>query len=315
MKTLISFAKALLGAIGRHNVGMLAAAVSFFGFSAMIPLLLSLIFGATLLVPEAWVRRALTVLSRALVPTLPSESSLLTDSIARLMELRSRMSWIALLSLLWTAIGGFVAYQQILDFIWGARQRRSFVLQYVVGFVTMTVVLLRSVVIDAGGSGWFSIVTLGSYIAFPVLLFLATYLSYRFLPSSRLREPYLWLGAAVSTVAIVVSRMLFGWYLGHLGQYQMIYGALTFVMLLLFWIYIVSNIVLIAAEFIVCLSQFRHAGGPDGGGRAGLRLGRAPVNRRGETRARIGAKARATAGAGAGAGAGASVRTRRKGLS
>lgn len=305
MKTLISFVKALVGSIGRHNVGMLAAAVSFFGFSALIPLLLSLIFGATLVVPEAWVRHALTVLARALIPTLPSESSLLTDSIARLMALRSRMSLIALLSLLWTAIGGFVAYQQILDFIWGARHRRSFILQYVVGFVTMTVVLLltvlssavtllpqllqRVMVIDAEGASWYSLVTLGSSIAFPVLLCLSTYLSYRFLPSSRLREPYLWLGAAVSTVAIVVSRMLFGWYLGHLGQYQMIYGALTFVMLLLFWIYIVSNIVLIAAEFIVCLSQFRQAGAPEGGGRADRGFGRdlRPERRPVPSRARV----------------------------
>lgn len=270
------FIKDLFQSIGRHNVGMLAAAVSFFGFSAMIPLLLVIVLGTTFFVSPGNVDRLLSYTLHTFVPTLPSESSLLDESIKRLIALRSGMSLIAILSLVWTAIGGFVSFQQILDFIWGATKRRSFIVQYIVGFLMMTFFLLLTIVaavvsgvphllaedLPQGSyqSDLWAVIALASRIAFPILLFATTFLSYRFLPSKPLRARYLLAGAALSTAAIFISRALFTWYLGHLGQYQSVYGALTFVMLLLFWIYIVSNIVLICAEIIVCWSRF--AGDP-----------------------------------------------------
>lgn len=266
-----AFIKDLFRSIGRHNVGMLAAAVSFFGFSAMIPLLLVIVFGATFFVAPAVVERLLSYTLHAVIPTLPSESSMLDESVKRLIALRASVSLFAVLGLLWTAVGGFVSFQQILDFIWGATKRRSFVVQYIVGFLVMTFFLLLTVAAalasgiphlfaenlppgTARADVWTTI-ALASRIAFPLLVFVTAFLSFRFLPSQPLRVRYLFTGAAVSTAAIFVSRLLFTWYLGHLGQYQMVYGALTFVMLLLFWIYIVSNIILICAEIVVCFAR------------------------------------------------------------
>jgi len=66
------------------------------------------------------------------------------------------------------------------------------------------------------------------------------------------------IGALVSTLGIYVSREVFVWYSWHLGQYEMIYGSLTFIMLFTFWVYIVCVIVLFGAEVAVTLSKVRE---------------------------------------------------------
>jgi membrane protein len=56
-------------------------------------------------------------------------------------------------------------------------------------------------------------------------------------------------GAALATVLWFVSTVLFGVYLRHFANYDVIYGSLATAIALLIWMYIVSMVVLIGAEF------------------------------------------------------------------
>lgn len=56
-------------------------------------------------------------------------------------------------------------------------------------------------------------------------------------------------GAALATVMWFVSTVLFGVYLRHFANYDVIYGSVASVIALLIWLYIVSMVVLIGAEF------------------------------------------------------------------
>ncbi len=56
-------------------------------------------------------------------------------------------------------------------------------------------------------------------------------------------------GAALATVMWFVSTILFGVYLRHFANYDVIYGSVTTAIALLIWLYIVSMVVLIGAEF------------------------------------------------------------------
>jgi len=69
------------------------------------------------------------------------------------------------------------------------------------------------------------------------------------------------IGALVATLGIYLSREVFVWYSLHLGQYEMIYGSLTFIMLFTFWVYIVCIIVLFGAEVAVTLRDVRERNG------------------------------------------------------
>lgn len=56
-------------------------------------------------------------------------------------------------------------------------------------------------------------------------------------------------GAVLSTALWLISSALFGWYLQHYVDYSVIYGSLGVGIALLVWMYLISLVVLIGAEF------------------------------------------------------------------
>jgi membrane protein len=56
-------------------------------------------------------------------------------------------------------------------------------------------------------------------------------------------------GAVLSTALWLISSALFGWYLQHYVDYSIIYGSLGVGIALLVWMYLISLVVLIGAEF------------------------------------------------------------------
>ncbi len=56
-------------------------------------------------------------------------------------------------------------------------------------------------------------------------------------------------GATLATAVWFPATMGFGWYVGHFAEYSLLYGSLATAIVLLVWMYIVSVIVLVGAEF------------------------------------------------------------------
>jgi len=56
-------------------------------------------------------------------------------------------------------------------------------------------------------------------------------------------------GASLATVLWFASTLVFGFYLRHFANYDVIYGSVATAIALLIWLYIVSMVVLIGAEF------------------------------------------------------------------
>ena len=277
-KPIERFIRCLVSSMIKHNIVALAAVIAFFGLSAMIPLALLLIYGATIFISNASVQNFLSDIFQSYVPTLPDAKLYLIENVSRLVALGSRqVGIVGVIGLLWTTVGGFVSFQQILDMIWEIRHKRSFVKQYLVGFgmlgillsltiitslaTTVSLELVQRIFMKGNLIFWLALFHDVSRMSFPLLLFFTCYFCYRFLPSDTIRHSYLLIGALVSTLGIYLSRELFVWYSQHLGQYEMIYGSLTFVMLFTFWAYIVCIIVLFGAEVAVTLRTVREQDG------------------------------------------------------
>lgn len=261
----------------KHNIGFLGAIIAFFGFSALIPLLLLLIYGASMLIPQTSIQQFFSDVLASYVPVIPDAKLYLVQNVSRLVHLDPKVGIFGVIGLLWSTVGGFVSLQQILDIIWETHHRRTFVRQYLMGFgmlgilLLMTMIsalatalsptLLQSIMVRPDTVSWLEIVHVVARFTFPVILFLTSYFCYRFLPSYSLKNSQLIIGAFVATVGIYISRELFAWHTGHLGQYEMIYGSLTFIMLFIFWLYIVSIILLFGAEVaraLHTLEQRKH---------------------------------------------------------
>lgn len=264
------FIRRLVSSIIKHNIAALAAVIAFFGLSAMIPLALLLIYGATIFIPITSVQSFLSDILQSYVPTLPDAKLYIVENVSRLVALGSKqVGIVGVIGLLWTTAGGFVSFQQMLDMIWEIRHRRSFVKQYLVGFgmlgillsltvitslaTTVSLALVQRIFTKGNLTFWLELFHDISRMSFPVLLFLTCHFCYRFLPSQKIRNSYLLIGALVATLGIYLSREVFVWYSLHLGQYEMIYGSLTFIMLFTLWVYIVCIIVLFGAEVAVSL--------------------------------------------------------------
>ncbi len=56
-------------------------------------------------------------------------------------------------------------------------------------------------------------------------------------------------GASLATAVWFPATLVFGWYVSHFAEYSLLYGSLATAIVLLVWLYIISVIVLVGAEF------------------------------------------------------------------
>jgi membrane protein len=66
-------------------------------------------------------------------------------------------------------------------------------------------------------------------------------------PAKRFRD--VWPGAFLATVLWLPATAGFGWYVGHLGHYNVLYGSVAAGIVLLVWMYLLAVIALIGCEF------------------------------------------------------------------
>ncbi len=265
----------LTRAFFKHNIGSLAAVIAFFGFSSLLPLLALLIYCTSFFVSNATVGSVVRHILQSFVPHIPSEAAFVQSTVNHVITYRQNISLIGMGGLLWGTIGGFVCLQQILDAIYEVHRRRGFIRQYLIGFVMMGILLALTLassvaslvspkLIDAftaagNNTLGFHLLKYWGEIMFPIILFITCYCCYRILPSRQLRNRFLFTGALTATVLIYVGRVLFVLYTHYLGNYHIMYGTLTFVMLFVFWIYIACILLLFGALVAVVLEQVLDA--------------------------------------------------------
>jgi len=93
--------------------------------------------------------------------------------------------------------------------------------------------------------------TLVSVARWPVILGLAlvaTTILYRYAPARRVELPWASVGALVFTAAWALATYLFGFYIAHVHTYQITYGALAGVVILMLWFYLSAFILLVGGE-------------------------------------------------------------------
>ena len=98
--------------------------------------------------------------------------------------------------------------------------------------------------IDSLGLGWD---ILGALIPVAVS-FVAFLILFWIVPATKVRISEAWIGALVSAILFELSKIGFSIYLERFGNYDVVFGSLGAVVVLLFWIYISANILLLGAE-------------------------------------------------------------------
>jgi membrane protein len=78
---------------------------------------------------------------------------------------------------------------------------------------------------------------------------MVTCLLYYFGPYRRQRWRNVWRGAILATVLWLAATSGFGWYVRHVGHYNVMYGSIGAGIALLVWMYLMAAIALIGCEF------------------------------------------------------------------
>ncbi len=256
-------------AVIRHDIFSLAAVIAFYAFFSLFPLLLLAIYALSTFLPEAHIQQVMLTVLRPYFPNLPEARAVISSNIEQLSG-GARVGLLSAVVLTWSATSGFLALQQALDVIWAVPEQRSYWTRRLVSYFMLLLLLLLTLSSSFVMAIYPSIHRLGvakplvhaisvvhgvSRILFPLSLFLGFLIGFRYLPSRRTHWDFLIPGALVATAALDVGRVAFAWYVAHLFKYQVIYGGLTAVMLVILWMYIGSILMLFGAEVAVALEQ------------------------------------------------------------
>ena len=80
------------------------------------------------------------------------------------------------------------------------------------------------------------------------LLALAFFLTYRYVPRRDVSHRAALVGAACATLLFVAARPIFLGYLNRFGEYNLLYGSLTFLIILILWAWLFAIILLLGGH-------------------------------------------------------------------
>jgi len=249
----------------KDNVSLVAAGVAFYGFLAMVPLL-----GATVLT-YGLVASSQTVLHnvQSLATTLPQDvAKLVGDQLLNVVKTSGSKKGLGLLVALAIAIWGArnaagsivialnIAYEEDEKRGWLKVTLLSLeitvaaVLLALIGAAAIGVMAALESLLPGVGPVGAIIGKILTYVLLGAVAAAAAATLYRYGPS-RTKAKWTWItpGSLFFAVGWVILTLGFGFYVSHFGKYNVTYGSLGGVIVLVTWMYLSSFILLYGAEF------------------------------------------------------------------
>lgn len=257
-----------------HEIMTRAAAVSFYAMLALVPFLGLIVTVTAWLLPDVsglagqdtGIGNLTTEqLSRTLERFLPSEgSAVFEDQIGRLQHQERPPLGLLVLSTgvtIWLASSLFVAIIDAMNSIYGVKETRSFVkirLTAILMTCLEAVILvgaLLAIVVGREVLGWLGLshgaellATASLWSAVGVMVLLSFALSFYVGPDADQKWEWITPGSLVGTGVFLLTCLGFRLYVQNFANYNKTYGSLGGVMVLLFWFWVSSLVLLAAAQ-------------------------------------------------------------------
>jgi membrane protein len=253
---------------GNHDAGQRAAGVAYYAIISIFPLLLGLIAVFGFFLPSLNLQDQLLIF---VGNNIPGATDILKDNIANVIKLRGVMSILSIVILFWSASALFSSISLAINRAWNVIRHRNFFIRKAseLGMVFGTGILF---LLSLGASSIITImhgvlnlpttslvmVYVSTKLAAFLLIFLVFLLLYKFIPNTKTYWRGVWPGALLVALLFELARTLFIFYLDNIANYQLIYGSITSIIVLLVWIYYSSLIMILGAEFTFQYSLMRY---------------------------------------------------------
>jgi membrane protein len=261
---------------GKDRCALIAAALAFYGFLSLTPLLLVAVGVFTVFGPSS--QRLLNLLSEQAVQFAPGMQEEIARQIRGLRGHSVSVASIAFVGFLWSASRVFSTLQTALYAVWHL-ERRGPVLHLLFNRLRALALVMLAIVLllvslgitsaieawkaDSGVSFrlgplppfWESLLWVASFLT-TVIMFLTLY---AIVPTPRIRFRDIAFGAGVAAVLWEIAKRGFAYYVARFARDNVVYVSLGMPFLLLLWAYWSAAILLLGAELAWTLSH--HARG------------------------------------------------------
>jgi membrane protein len=258
------FFKALKNEWKRDKVSDTAGALTFFGVLALFPFLLFLVSLASVIIDPAQAEALIQQLSKV----APQEVvSILGERIHSLAENNSvGLLTVGGLGAVWAASGGVVALMSALNITYGVEESRPFWKVRGIALLTTLGAALISIIAAALAVATPAVAdklgepfsTLIVWLRLPfagLLMMLVWALLYYALPDVKQKFKFITPGSVVGVVIWVIASWGFSKYVANFGKYDVNYGAIGGVIVMLLWMWITSQVILLGAEINAILEH------------------------------------------------------------
>lgn len=247
----------------KDKVDTVAGALTFFGVLAIFPFLLFAVALAGLVIDPAQAEALIRELYRVAPPAV---ADILSQRIQGLTAGQSpALLTLGALGAIWAASGGVTALMDALNTAYGVEDQRSFVkrrgialLVTIGGAVLLTIASALTVATPAIAEHLGPLGPVVLWLRLPVsavIVMLVLAVLYYVLPDVEQEFRFITPGSVVAVVIWAIASMGFSYYVSKFGKYDVSYGALGGVIILLLWMWISSMAVLLGAEINAILEH------------------------------------------------------------
>jgi membrane protein len=254
---------------GKHDVGQRAAGVAYYAILSIFPLLLGLIAVFGFFLPSVNLQDELL---KFVGNNIPGATNIVKENIAGIIKLRGVMSILGVVILIWGASALFSAISLAINRAWDINKYRHFFIRkaselgmvfgtgilFLLSLGASAIVTLMQGVLNLPVTDMATVYVIGRLIAF-LLMFAVFLLLYKLVPNTKTNWRHIWQGALLAAALFELARTLFIFYLENFADYQLIYGSITSIIVLLVWIYYSSFIMILGAEFTYQYSRMQHS--------------------------------------------------------
>jgi membrane protein len=247
-----------------HNLTLVAAGVAFYGFLALVPMLIAFVSIYGLVSNPEDVTRQVEDIGES----LPAEvQDFLVFQLTSIVNANSTgvsiAALVAIVLALWSASGGMAALITGIHVARGREEQKGFVVKRgkallltlgAIVFLSIVVFLVAAVpplVEDAGlGDAGQLAFDIARWPILAAVMVVGIGLLYRFSVKGRRRGRlgFVTLGAVVATVGWLAVSALFAVYTANFASYGKTYGALASIVVVLLWLWLSALVVLVGAE-------------------------------------------------------------------